>query len=163
MSENENTVSEMDEIKRRLAGQGENAIISVATFNDEQGYEKPLMELRTRGFYSFRPDDIRLFYEERNDSGQKEKTEFVVTKSDVTLRRVSRDMNTAMTFEKGRCHNFLYETPEISIMFGVDTRTIDNTLGENGGDIEVVYDITAENQHVSRNRFKINVKERPRG
>ena len=41
----------------------------------------------------------------------------------------------------------------------LDTFRIDRALGENGGRLEIEYDLDLDRSVISRNRFKINVKE----
>ena len=44
-------------------------------------------------------------------------------------------------------------------MMGLDTYKLEQTLDENGGEIEIEYDLDLDRAVVSRNRFKINVRD----
>ena len=66
-----------------------------------------------------------------------------------------------MIFSENQKHHFLYETPFGSIMMGIDTHSIKKNLRDNGGSLEIRYDIEVDNISVSQNLFKISIKTFP--
>lgn len=116
-------------------------------------------ELVTPGVYSCEDGIIRFSYMESELTGMEgTQTTFEIQKSHVTLTRTGT-MNSQMIFETGRKHFFMYDTPFGALTMGVSTSSISSKLDENGGSLEIRCMIDMENSTVSRNVFKINVRE----
>ena len=62
-----------------------------------------------------------------------------------------------MIFCENQKHHFLYETPFGPVTMGIDTHSIKKNLCDDGGNLEIRYDIEVDNIAVSRNLFKINI------
>lgn len=135
-----------------------NVIISiVGTQSQEDGTES--IELVTDGQYCFSDESSVLTYMESEITGMDgTKTTFEVGKDLVTMIREGA-INSQMTFEKGKKHFFLYETPYGAATLGVDTQRLKTVFGENGGDMELRYALDIDNIRLGTNAFKINVKE----
>lgn len=135
-----------------------NVIISiVGTQSQEDGLES--IELVTDGQYSFSDGSSVLSYMESEITGMDgTKTTFEVGKDLVTMIREG-SINSQMTFEKGKKHFFLYETPYGAATLGVDTQRLKTVFGENGGDMELEYALDIDNMRLGINAFKIHVKE----
>lgn len=117
------------------------------------------MELITRGKYGVGAEGIRLSYMESELTGLKgTKTDFLVTPAEVVMSREGT-VTAQMVFHKGRKQHFFYETPYGTLTMGLDTHKLEQALGEHGGDMEIEYDIDMDRSVVSRNRFKINVRD----
>ena len=84
-------------------------------------------------------------------------TTFNVEPDCVILRRGDGYTGDMIFSEKQKCH-FLYETPFGSIMMGIDTHSIKKNLRDDGGSLEIRYDIEVDNVSVSQNLFKINIR-----
>lgn len=116
-------------------------------------------ELVTPGVLTCEDGVIRFSYLESELTGMEgTKTTFEIQKSYVTLTREGT-VNSQMIFETGRKHVFVYDTPFGAITMGVSTSSIKSNMSENGGDLEIHSTIDMENNLVSRNVFKINVRE----
>ena len=63
-----------------------------------------------------------------------------------------------MIFSEKQKHHFLYETPFGSITMGIFTRSIKKNMRDDGGDLEIRYNIEVDNVAVSCNSFKIGIK-----
>lgn len=123
------------------------------------GGESDGVELVTAGKYGVCEDGVRFYYMESEITGLKgTRTDFLVTPEQVIMSRTGT-VNTQMVFLRGHKQHFAYETEFGTLTMGLDTHRIVQALGENGGDIEIEYDIGLERSVLSRNRFKINVKE----
>lgn len=131
------------------------------TINSTQslGGDSDGMELITQGKYSVDKDGIRFSYMESELTGLKgTKTDFFVTPGEVVMSRQGT-VTAQMVFHKGQKQHFAYETPYGTLTMGLDTHKIEHALGEHGGDVEIEYDIDLDRAVVSRNRFKINVRD----
>ena len=126
------------------------------SYNENDGYE-----LLTDGEYISENGISTFCYEESELTGLDGfLTTFNVESDRVILKR-GGDYSGEMIFCEKQKHNFLYETPFGSIMMGIDTHSIEKNLQENGGSLEIRYDIEVDNIAVSRNLFQIDIKSLP--
>jgi len=118
-------------------------------------------ELMTDGEYS-RENGISTFsYVESELTGLDGLlTTFNVEPDRVVLRR-GGGLNGDMIFSEKQKHHFLYETPFGSITMGIDTHSIKDNMRDDGGSLEIRYDIEVDNISVSQNLFKIDVRTNP--
>jgi len=125
----------------------------VPTYSDDDSFE-----LMTDGEYS-RKDGISTFsYIESELTGLDGlMTTFNVEPDRVILRR-GDGMSGDMIFSENQKHHFLYETPFGSILMGIDTHSICKNMSDDGGSLEIRYDIEVDNVSVSKNLFEINIK-----
>lgn len=116
-------------------------------------------ELVTPGVYCHKDGISKFSYMESELTGMEgTKTTFEIQKSLVTLTRIGT-VNSQMIFEPGRKHFFMYDTPFGAFTMGVSTNSISSKMNDKGGDLEIRCIIDMENSIVSRNVFKINVRE----
>jgi len=66
-----------------------------------------------------------------------------------------------MIFSEKQKHHFLYDTPYGSITMGIDTHSIKKNMRDDGGSLEIRYDIEVDNVSVSQNLFKIDIRTLP--
>jgi len=123
--------------------------------------EDKSFELMTDGEYS-NADGVSTFsYIESELTGlDGMQTTFNVEQDRVVLSRgggISGDM----IFSEDQKHHFLYDTPFGSILMGIDTHSIKQNMSDDGGSLEICYDIEVDNISVSRNLFEINIKSCP--
>ena len=143
----------MDEMKKVLISiKG----LPVLSENEDEAFE-----LMTDGEYS-QKDDVSIFsYIENPFTGQDGLlTTFAVENDRIVLSR-GDEMSSDMIFSENQKHHFLYNTPFGSVMMGIDTHSIKKNMDDNGGNIEIRYDIEVDNIAVSRNLFKIDIKSLP--
>lgn len=106
--------------------------------------------------------EIVLAYDETELSGlQGTTTRFFIRDDIVTLTR-SGTVSTQMVFQKGIQHSTLYETPWGSLAMDIHTTALGHRIGEHGGVMEIRYTLSAEHQVLSKNQFKIRVREKMR-
>lgn len=128
------------------------------TQNDPNG-EDNVIELETEGVYAFENGEGILSYMESELTGLAgTKTSFAISPMGVIMTREG-SLNSRMFFEKGKKHNFLYETPFGSATMGVDTTNISVSFDESGGDMEIDYIVDFQHSIVGHNMFKIKVSE----
>ena len=118
-------------------------------------------ELMTDGEY-LRHDGISTFrYVESMLTGQDGLlTTFNVEQDRVVLKR-GDGLSGDMIFSENQKQHFLYDTPFGSVMLGIDTHSITKNMGDDGGNLEIRYDIEVDNVSVSQNLFKINIRSFP--
>ena len=84
-------------------------------------------------------------------------TVFQIMKDRILLKRDGA-ISSEMIFDPARKHNFVYDTPVGSLLFGLSTQKIINDLDENGGRLEIKYALDIDSRVISNNSFEINVK-----
>jgi len=123
--------------------------------------EDDAFELMTDGEYLQHNGISTFSYIESSLTGQDgQMTTFNVEQDRVVLQR-SDGMSGDMIFSENQKHHFLYDTPCGSIMLGIDTHSIKTNMSDDGGNLEIRYDIEVDNVAVSQNLFKINVRSLP--
>jgi uncharacterized beta-barrel protein YwiB (DUF1934 family) len=125
-------------------------------YNADDGYE-----LMTDGEY-LRKEELTTFsYLESELTGLDGLlTTFNVEPDRVVLKR-GGEYSSEMIFSEKQKHNFIYETQFGSIMMGIDTHSIERNLRDDGGSLEIRYDIEVDNVSVSQNLFQIDIKTFP--
>jgi len=138
-------------------------IISIkGTQNDADGEDSEI-ELVTDGQFSFEDGEGVFSYMESELTGlEGTKTSFTISPLGVVLSREG-SLNSSMIFEKGRKHEFVYETPYGSTTMGVDTKKLSVDFNEHGGDMEIEYVVDFQHAVVGYNQFRINVSEQNKG
>jgi len=123
---------------------------------DEDGFE-----LMTDGEYLWKGGYSTFSYVESELTGQNGLlTTFDVEPDRVVLKR-GDGSGGDMIFSEKQKHHFLYETPFGSIMMGIDTHSIKKNMRDDGGSLEIRYDIEVDNVSVSQNLFTINIRSLP--
>jgi len=118
-------------------------------------------ELVTDGEYSIEGEVSTFSYVESELTGiDGMLTTFNVEPDKVTLSR-SGGLSGDMIFSENQKHHFLYETQFGSILMGIDTHSIKKNMNDEGGSLEIRYDIEVDNMSVSRNLFEINIRSFP--
>lgn len=133
-------------------------LITINSFQSLSG-DKDGTELITAGKYGMDEEGIRLSYEESALTGlEGTVTDFLVKGDEVVMSRRGT-VTSRMVFHKGQKQHFAYETPYGTLTMRLDTHKISHALDETGGHMEIEYDLDFDRAVVSRNRFKINVRE----
>lgn len=137
-------------------------IISIKGLQND-GEEDNEIELVTDGQFAFENGEGELSYMESELTGlEGTKTSFMISPMGIVLTREG-NLNSRMVFEKGRKHEFLYDTPFGATTMGVDTKNIKVDLDEHGGELDIEYIIDFQHAVVGYNTFKINVSEQKKG
>lgn len=138
-------------------------IISIRGMQDYEQTGKDRIELVTQG--SLRRDraGFTLVYAESELTGLEGTTTTIQVEPErVTMLRTGQ-VNTQMIFQEGRRHLAMYNTPYGAMTVGINTRHLLAQLGDEGGDIEIDYNIELDHAVAGRNIFKINVRQAPPG
>lgn len=140
----------------------DNVIISIkgSQVNAESGPEE--MELVTPGrLVRDAQGRYTISYEESELTGLEGTTTVLqIEGGRVTLLREG-SVNSQMVFEEGCRHLSMYETPYGALSVGINTRRMRNTVGEDGGDLEIDYAVEIDNLLAGQNLFRMSVKRDP--
>ncbi|MCL2250259.1 MAG: DUF1934 domain-containing protein [Oscillospiraceae bacterium] len=143
------------------ANDAKNVFISIKGLPVYSSDENDAFELMTDGEYFHTENVSTLSYVESSLTGVDGMlTIFDIEPNRIVLRR-GDGLTGDMIFDEEEKHHFLYNTPFGSIMMGIDTHSITKSMGEDGGNLEIRYDIEVDNIAVSQNLFKLNVKSLP--
>jgi len=141
-----------------------NVILSIKGTQHYEGEEdNDVVELVTLGTLQRDERGLTISYEETELTGMEGTTTKVRIEDDgprVTLLREGR-INTQMIFQIGQRYLALYETPYGALSVGVQTQRLKNTVSENGGDLEIDYNVEVNNLQTGRNLFRLSVKRNP--
>ena len=134
------------------------AIISIKGLQQVDNPDTDEISLTTEGRYYEKNGSYYLMYDESELTGFADtRTTVKVTPSSVTVTRAGK-YPSMMTFEKGQRHMALYETDYGPLTICIATKTVDWSLNESGGNINVCYDIEVQHAHMSTNSLSIEVK-----
>ena len=135
-------------------------LITIRSKQNIDGSETEGVEFMTHGTYSYGRSGIRFSYMESPLTGMDgTKTVFQILPDEVVLSRRGV-VNSQMVFHPGECSDFLYNTEYGLLQMGLDTRRMECAMDENGGSMEIEYDLDLERNFISRNTFRIDVREK---
>ena len=123
------------------------------------GEQEEGAELITRGTYQYGKKGIRFSYMESELTGLSgTKTVFLIKPDEVVMSRKGT-VNSQMVFRPGESSDFLYRTEFGFLQLGLDTKRLECSLDEHGGSMEIEYDLDFERSFLSRNTFRVDVRE----
>lgn len=135
-------------------------LISIKSTQSIGGEAAEPTELITQGSYACKGTLKKFSYMESAITGlEGTKTEFLIRPDEVVMNRTGT-VTSRMVFRKGKKHSFLYGTPYGTLAMGVNTSFIDVFLNEQGGSLDMAYDLDFENALLSRNQISISIKEK---
>ena len=134
-------------------------IISIQGLQHYAGMDSDNIELVTEGKLEDAEGALRLSYQESELTGMEGTTTvFHVEPERVTLLRMG-NVSSEMVFEEGRRHMSLDSTPYGSMEVGILARKLRSTLDQNGGKLEINYDIEINHTLAGQSLFRIDVRE----
>ena len=134
-------------------------IISIQGLQHYAGMDSDNIELVTEGKLEDAEGALRLSYQESELTGMEGTTTvFHVEPERVTLLRMG-NVSSEMVFEEGRRHMSLYSTPYGSMVVGILARKLRSTLDQNGGKLEINYDIEINHTLAGQSLIRIDVRE----
>ena len=133
----------------------------VITRRGKQDYEEEqpeVIELVTEGRMEWNGERCTLTYLETEMTGMgSTKTIIQICGEEVSILREG-EVYTQMVFRQGKRHLSLYNTPYGEMTIGVHARHVMADMDENGGDIELDYNIEMDHAVTGRNVFAIHVE-----
>ncbi len=133
--------------------------ISISNRQSGGQEEEDTLVFNTAGHYFFDDGVGVLSYQESELTGlEGTRTSVMVMPNQVVVDRDGM-LTGRMVFREGTRDSFPYNTPYGQMLLGIDTRRIRHNFNENGGDVEIDYVTDLANYYVTRNKFRISVKE----
>ena len=133
--------------------------ISISNRQNDGQQEEDTVLFDTAGSYYFNDGIGVLSYQESELTGlEGTRTSVMVMPNQVVVDRDGM-LTGRMVFREGAKDSYPYNTPYGQMMLGIDTRRIRHNFNENGGDVEIDYITDLAHTFVSRNKFRISVKE----
>jgi uncharacterized beta-barrel protein YwiB (DUF1934 family) len=134
--------------------------VTISIFSrNSAGEDEDSIDFVTDGLYTFDGGVACLTYLETEVTGMAGTRTSVMVFPDKVV--VDRDgtVTSRMIFQEGSKNSFLYDTPVGSATMHMDTRRILFRFNEHGGELEIDYVLDLEHAFVTRNIFRIEVKE----
>lgn len=135
------------------------AVISVCSIQDND--EKERIEIVSPGMFFKENDEYVATYEETEISGLGDtQTTFRIGHNYFNMIRQG-DINTSMEFKNGKRASILYNTPHGGMCIRIKTNKIKIDMSENGGKINVDYDVIVAKDQIINTKLEaiIKVKE----
>ena len=115
------------------------------------------IELITPGRFTREGGDYTISYLESELTGlEGTTTTLLVEGSRVTMSRMG-DVCSLMVFEQGRQHLSYYETGEGQMTVGVNASRVRSALTDEGGCIEVDYEVEIDQTFTGQNRITVSI------
>lgn len=137
----------------------QDVIISISVRQDFEDSEDEVIELMTQGVMEYEDDKLyKISYKESEMTGLEGTiTTFFVEKQRITLTREG-SIHSKMSFESGKRHASIYDTPYGSMDVEVHTKIFHHDITAQGGDIALEYDIEISKNILGNNFFQIKVQ-----
>ncbi len=138
----------------------ENYLISIIGEQKIDG-QTDKIEVLTSGNYLVKKDHFYIGYKEYDDDNPNIvfNNLIKVEQNKVTINRKG-PLGSQLLLEKNRRHQCIYQTIAGDLTIGVFTKTLNSTLGADGGTLEVSYTLDFNTDLMSENSFKIEVKQK---
>ena len=135
------------------------SIVGEQKYEDERDNSK--INLDTLGTYFRRGKAWHITYREYDeDSPHRFFNNLIKVENNMVTISRKGPQRSRLMLEKNRRHQCIYGTPAGNLSIGVFTKTLNSTLGEKGGTLEVSYTLDFNTDLVSENRFFIRVEEK---
>ncbi|MGN0691146.1 MAG: DUF1934 domain-containing protein [Oscillospiraceae bacterium] len=137
-----------------------NVLINLKSIQMADG-ENSEIELVTEGILRPISGGFEIEYDESETTGYENSTT-VITCLGNRLASLTRSgsASSELVLEIGKKHHCYYETPFGSMMVGIFTKAIENTLTEDGGELLLKYTIDVNSAYVSDNEVLLSVEKR---
>ncbi|MCQ2406417.1 MAG: DUF1934 domain-containing protein [Oscillospiraceae bacterium] len=133
-------------------------LITIRSSRKVPGEEIETSEFFTHGTFSRRGNISVVSYNEVAETGLGEtKTDLIIHPDRVVVKRRG-ESSANLTFSDGLRQDFMYNTAFGTMTLGVNTYRVASSLGENGGTMDIEYDLDYQRKHVARNAFHVDVK-----
>ena len=135
-----------------------NVVLSIRGRQTYADQEPDVIELVTDGTMEYRNGGWNISYEESSLTGMEGvTTTFRVAPGMVTLSR-SGALNSQMVFQEGVSHDSLYQMDFGALMLTVKATRVYYDIVEDGGTIDLVYDIDIENSSAGVIDYHLDIR-----
>lgn len=138
-----------------------NYLITVLGIQEVDG-EKDSVEVITEGDVVTKNDHTYISYREYNEDDPKiYSTNLIKIEDDKKVTVIRKgEFESRLILEEGKRHQCYYRTPVGNMMIGIYTESVNISLNEKGGKLNLKYYLDFNNDLVSNNELKIKVKEK---
>lgn len=134
-----------------------NVLLSIASTQQFEGCEPEHIDLMTEAKLYERNGKYYITYDETELTGL-EGTRTMVKMDGATVSMIrTGTYPSELLFAEDQRHVGLYQTEFGALTISTHTRRLDNTIGENGGVLEIEYTIEVDNSMVGHHRFRMTV------
>ena len=127
----------------------------------KQGYKGPdpeVIELVTEGYLDVLDDGFEISYQETELTGlEGATTHFSLQPGVITLTRTGR-LESQMIFREGVSHDSLYQMEFGALMLTVCASRVDYAIDENGGTVDLTYNIEIEHDAAGVIEYHLDIK-----
>lgn len=120
--------------------------------------EKDKTEMVTEGDFALRNGKYMLRYREQLSDFGGECTTIIKFDRETVVMTRSGSANTQMIFENGKRHMSHYETPLGSFTIGVSTDSLNVSVNDDGGEVEINYILDINNSAQVENNLRLNIR-----
>lgn len=136
----------------------QNVVLSIRGEQTYVGQEPDVIELVTEGELVGRDGGWDLRYEESDLTGLSGvTTTFRIEKDKITLSRTGK-LNSQMIFQEGVSHDSLYQVEFGALMITVSATKVSNDLTEQGGTVDLVYNIELEKSAAGQIDYHLEIR-----
>ena len=137
-----------------------NAMIYLKTLQSVEGEEETdEIELQTKGTFARKNGKFYIIYEESELTGFEDTTTTIKVSDDAVSMTRRGKYNSRMEFRIGEKCLCSYNTPFGVIPVGVNPISVENDLGDDGGNLAIEYILDIDNRDYLTNRLKLTVKK----
>lgn len=137
-----------------------NAVIKITGVQGASQPDAETIEMVTDGVYCRTENGYQIYYVESEITGLEGTTTTVdITKDSVTVERRGM-LNTKMVFRPGEKSRFLYDTRYGAATMGIETRKLNASFDDLGGELSIDYVVNMEHTVASRNILNMSVRLR---
>lgn len=134
-----------------------NVLLSIASTQQFEGCEPEHIDLMTEAKLYERNGKYYITYDETELTGL-EGTRTMVKMDGTTVSMIrTGTYPSELLFAEDQRHVGLYQTEFGALTISTHTNRLDNTIGENGGVLEIEYTIEVDNSMVGHHRFRMTV------
>lgn len=116
-----------------------------------------IMNVSSVGQMRLENDCCRLYYDEEDAEGNKVKTIIKVEGEYVMIQRQGGS-DSCLIVKQGERFSSPYNTGYGMLNVGIKGNRVESNIDENGGKIELEYDLDINSDYVSKNVIKINIR-----
>ncbi|MBO5955524.1 MAG: DUF1934 domain-containing protein [Clostridia bacterium] len=137
-----------------------NAMIYLKTLQSVEGEEETdEIELQTKGTFARKNGKFYIIYEESELTGFEDTTTTIKVSDDAVSMTRRGKYNSRMEFRIGEKCLCSYNTPFGVIPVGVNPISVENNLGDDGGNLAIEYILDIDNRDYLTNRLNLTVKK----
>ncbi len=138
----------------------QNVILAIRGSQKYEDQEPEVIDLVTEGTMEFRNGGWDISYQESELTGLAGvTTTFRVEPNIVTLTRTGA-LKSRMVFEKGVCHDSLYQMPFGALMLTVEATFLFYDIVADGGVIDLSYNISIENNQAGTIDYHLDIRSK---